>query len=222
MVRSAWRTSDAVESWSWRGCEGRKAEIEVYSTDEHVELLLNGRRIGRRRAGHRKGFMARFTVPYQPGTLTAVAYSGGTETSRTTLTSSTGPLHLAITGESRIAADGADLLFADISLTDDAGEVEMLADETVEVTVSGPGELIGFGTAAPASTESFLSPRRTTYRGRALAVIRSTGEPGEITVTASARSAGTAELVVDAVAATHAPDHGTLLGTSAHDGLQLT
>ena len=200
MVRSAWRTTDAVESWSWRGCEGRKAQVEVYCADDEVELFLNGRRIGRRRTGQRKGFLARFTVPYQPGTLTAVAYRDGVETSRTSLTSATGPVRLDVTGKSRIVADGADLIFADISLVDDAGVVEMLADEPVEVTVSGPGELIGFGTAAPATTESFLSASRTTFRGRALAVIRSTGEPGQITVTATARTSGSAELIVDAVA----------------------
>ena len=201
MVRSAWRNSDAVESWSWRGCEGRKAEIEVYSTDDHVELFLNGRRIGRRRAGQVAGFVARFTVPYQPGTLTAVAYRHGVETSRTSLTSATGPLHLAITGETRIVANGADLVFAEISVVDDSGVVEMLADHTVDISVSGPGELIGFGSAAPASTESFLSTSRTTFRGRALAVVRSTGDPGTITVTASALAGDPAELVIESAVA---------------------
>lgn len=201
MVRSAWRNSDAVESWSWRGCEGRKAEIEVYSTDDHVELFLNGRRIGRRRAGQVAGFVARFTVPYQPGTLTAVAYRHGVETSRTSLISATGPLHLAIAGETRIVANGADLVFAEIALVDDSGVVDMLADQTVDISVSGPGELIGFGSAAPASTESFLSTSRTTFRGRALAIVRSTGEPGTITVTASALAGDPAELVIDSVVA---------------------
>lgn len=209
MVRSAWRTTDAVESWSWRGCEGRKAEVEVYSPDDHVELLLNGRSIGRRPAGQRKGFLARFAVPYAPGTLTAVGYRAGVETSRSSLTSATGPVHLAIEGENRVLADGADLVFADITLVGANGQVEMLGDETVAVAVSGPGELIGLGAAAPASVESFLSPSRTTYRGRALAVIRSTGEPGQITVTATALTAGTAELVVDAVPASAMPEHGT-------------
>lgn len=200
VVRSAWRTTDAVESWSWRGCEGRKAEIEVYSTDDHVELWLNGRRVGRRRAGRRRGFLARFAVPYEPGTLTAVGYRAGVETTRTSLTSASGPVHVTIEGENRIVADGDDLLFAAISLVGGNGEVEMLADELVEISVSGPGELVGYGTAAPSSVESFLSSSRTTYRGRALAVIRSTGEPGQIIIRATAATRGTAELVAAATA----------------------
>ena len=96
-------------------------------------------------------------------------------------------------------ADGADLLFADIAITDGSGVVEMLADEQVVLDVTGPGELIGFGTAAPASEEAFTGNTRTTFRGRALAVIRPTGKPGFITVSAQSQTLGAADLVVEAI-----------------------
>lgn len=200
MVRSAWRNTDAVESWSWRGCEGRKAEIEVYSTDDQVTLLLNGQRIGRRRAGRRRGYLAKFTVPYQAGILTAVGYRNGVEVSRSVLRSSQGDLGLRMVSEGHsIAADGNDLIFAEIAITDQNGIVEMLADEKVALSVAGPGELIGFGTAAPAPDEEFTADARTTFRGRALAVIRSTGKPGRITITATSQNLGSATLVIEAV-----------------------
>ncbi len=203
MVRSAWRKTDAVESWSWQGCEGSKAEIEVYTADDSVTLLLNGRRIGSRRAGRRRGYIARFTAPYEPGELTAIAYRDGVEVSRTTLRSARPTLTLALTAEAEsVVADGADLIFANFAIQDADGVVEMLADEQVTVTVSGPGELVGFGTAAPATEEDFTADTRTTFRGRALAVVRSTGEPGTITITARTESRGEATLTVDAVAST--------------------
>ncbi len=196
IVRSTWRSTDAVESWSWRGCEGRRAEIEVYSTDDEVELLLNGRSVGRRKAGRRRGYLARFRVPYEPGVLTAVGYRGGAETARSELTSAGAALMLNLHAESgSLAADGSDLAFVTIELADAAGTVEMLADEEVTVTVSGPGILAGLGTAAPAPTTPFTSARTSTYRGRALAVVRSTGEPGLVVVTAtSATGAARIEL----------------------------
>ena len=201
MVRSAWRKTDAVESWSWQGCEGAKAEIEVYSAEDSVTLFLNGRRIGSRRAGRRHGYLARFAAPYEPGELTAVAYRNGVEVSRTTLRSARPTLTLAGSAEAEsIAADGADLVFAHLSLQDADGVVEMLADEQVTVTVSGPGELVGYGTAAPATEEEFTADTRTTFRGRALAIVRSTGEPGTITITARAESRGEVALTVNAVA----------------------
>lgn len=203
MVRSAWRTTDAVESWSWQGCEGRKAEVEVYSSDDHVALFLNGRRIGRRRAGRRRGYLAKFRVPYQPGILTAVGYRDGTEVSRSVLRSAEGELGLRIVSDAHaIAANGDDLVFAEIAITDHNGVVEMLADEKVVLSVTGPGELIGFGTAAPASHEEFTAGTRTTFRGRALAVVRPTGKPGRITITAKSQNMGSADLVVEALPTT--------------------
>jgi beta-galactosidase len=213
MVRSAWRKTDAVESWSWRGCEGRKAEIEVYSADNEVALLLNGRLIGRRRAGQRRGYLARFTVPYEPGTLTAIGYRNGAETSRTSLHTARGPLQVSLAPEGDVVcADGKDLVFAHISLADAHGAVEMLADQQVQLTVTGPGELIGYGTAAPATEEAFDSDTRTTFRGRALAVIRATGEPGRIRIAARGHTLGEAEIIVEAVSAEAA--HSDRLGNA--------
>lgn len=201
MVRSAWRATDAVESWSWQGCDGRKAAIEVYSGDDHVVLYINGRRVGRRRAGRRRGYVARFSAPYEPGNLTAVGYRRGIEVSRTTLRSATGPLELRMVSETdRITVDGNDLIFSEIAITDNSGSVEMLADEQIHLDVTGPGELVGFGTAAPAPTESFNRNTCTTFRGRALAVIRPTGGEGTITITAQAQVAGSATSVVQVAA----------------------
>jgi beta-galactosidase len=206
MVRSAWRATDAVESWSWQGCDGRRAEVEVYSADDHVALFLNGRRLGRRRTGRRRGYRARFTTAYEPGALTAVGYRGGVEVSRTILTSAEGPLQVRLSSETRsVASDGSDLIFAEVTISGTNGVVEMLADEQVRLTISGPGELIGYGTAAPAPEESFTGSVCTTFRGRALAVIRPTGA-GKIILTALGEAAGSAELEVHVSAPASEPD----------------
>jgi hypothetical protein len=199
-VRSAWRVTDAVESWSWRGMEGRMAEIEVYATEDEVELFLNGRSLGRRAAGKRRRFVTRFKTPYERGTLVAVGYRNGKPVSRTSLRSAAEKLTLQLAAEREtILADGADLAFVMVTLADADGEAEMLADDQVELTVSGPAELIGFGSAAPANDESFLTNRHSTYRGRALAILRSTGSPGEIRCQAASASTGSAELHLRAI-----------------------
>ena len=57
-VRSAWRTTDAVESWAWRGSDGKRAEVTVYSAADEIELVLYGRSVGRRRCGEEAGYQA--------------------------------------------------------------------------------------------------------------------------------------------------------------------
>ena len=44
--KSVWRGTNAMESWAWSGCEGNKAEVEVYSDAAAVELLLGGKSLG--------------------------------------------------------------------------------------------------------------------------------------------------------------------------------
>jgi hypothetical protein len=197
VVRSAWRSTDAVESWAWRGCEGRKAEVEVYSTDDEIELLLNGRSLGRRKAGRRRGFCTRFTTAYEPGELVAIGYRNGVPVSRSALASTSGPLSLQLTSESD-SLIGDELAFVTVSIADTAGIVEMLADDQVTIDVQGAAELIGFGSAAPATEESFVTNTHTTYRGRALVVLRPTGVPGPVRVTAKSAVHGHTVITLEA------------------------
>ena len=219
-VRSAWRITDAVESWAWRGSNGKRAEITVYSAADEVELVLNGRSVGRRRAGEEKGYRATFTVPWQPGVVRVIAYRGHQEVGRSELRSASGELHARLSPESDVLrADGDDLAFVHVELADTHGVVEMLDDDVVEIEVTGPAELIGYGTAAPAPEESFLSSRTTTYRGRALAILRSTGGAGIIRVTAHSRRHGDAIADILAVPTDElAPKHRAELHADARLG----
>lgn len=190
--RVAWRSTDAVQSWSWLGCEGRAAEIEVYSTDDQVELILNGRSLGRRAAGVRRGFISRFRVPYEPGELTAVGYRGGVETSRSSLHSA-GPARLSLRAEeAQLVADGRDLAFVWVEFVDEQGIVESNNDDSVALEVTGPAVLSGYGSAATATKDSFAGERATTFQGRALAVLRSTGGGGDVVIKATSTRLGTA------------------------------
>ena len=38
--------SNAIESWSWDGCSGKKAQVEVYARADRVELFINGKSVG--------------------------------------------------------------------------------------------------------------------------------------------------------------------------------
>lgn len=197
VIRMAWRASDAIESWAWSGKEGTRADVEVYADADQVDLLINGRSLGRRRVA---GFVARFRLPYENGTLTAVAYRSGREIGRSDLRSSDGAVLVLEPESDSIVADGQDLCFVRVEMRDTAGVVEMLADAEVELELSGPAILAGFGSGAPTTTESFVDPVHRTYYGRALAALRTTGEHGTITLTARS-SRGESTVSIEALAA---------------------
>ncbi|MEV0354847.1 glycoside hydrolase family 2 TIM barrel-domain containing protein [Nocardia sp. NPDC050697] len=203
VAKVAWRSTDAVQSWSWQGCVGRLAQVEVYSADDEVELIVNGRSVGRRKPRHH---LARFALPYEYGVVVAVGYRGGRETGRSALRSSTGELELTVVPEApQMSADGADLAFIGIQIADADGVVEMLADTEVTLEIEGPAELVGFGSADPAPIGSYVGATARTYRGRALAVLRSIGAAGTVRVTARSPSYPQATAVIATVAAKRAP-----------------
>jgi beta-galactosidase len=195
---SGWSWADVVASWSWDGHEGAPVVVEVYADADDVELLLDGRSLGRRPAGAGHRFRAEFEVTYEPGRLEAVARRGNEEVGRTSLRSASGPVLLdARADRSEIAADTAALAFVELTLVDASGALHRSADRKVTVEVAGPGVLQGLGSADPCSEESFTGAVCTTFDGRALAVIRPTGV-GVITVTATAEGCDPRQLHIDA------------------------
>ncbi|WP_436789969.1 glycoside hydrolase family 2 TIM barrel-domain containing protein [Yinghuangia sp. YIM S10712] len=181
-----WAWSDSVGSWTWPGFEDAPIAVEVYSDADEVELLVNGTSLGRRAVGGENRFRTEFETVYQPGELVAVAYRDGVETGREALRTAAGPLRLRVEAERpSVAASGGDLAYVTVALADADGTVHTAADRPVALELAGPGVLVGFGSADPATEERFDATERRTYEGRALAVIRPTG-PGKIRVSASA------------------------------------
>ncbi|MFF2485088.1 glycoside hydrolase family 2 TIM barrel-domain containing protein [Microbacterium sp. NPDC058062] len=195
--RTPWRVSDAVPSWAWRGMTG-KAQIEVYSADDEVELLINGRSLGRKKTGAPRRFVTRFTTLYEPGELVAIGYRRGVETGRSSLRSAE-PVALTLRAETDVLTGPDDLAHVWAELADEHGVVDFAAADEVTVTVSGPASLAGLGSAAPATEETFVDDTHRTHHGRALAIVRATGEPGEVTVTVSSRRHGSATTVIQAL-----------------------
>ena len=196
--RTAWRVSDAINSWSWRGYEGSTAEVEVYSSADEVELILNGRVIQRRRSGRRSGYVTRFSVPYESGELTAVAYSGGNESGRSALHTA-GVTALRLRPETfQLASDGDDLAFVSVELADQDGVVNTAAIDTITVTIDGPASLVAFGSANPAPLEPFTGTQQVTYYGRALLVLRSETTAGPISIRATSVHHETAQATLAA------------------------
>lgn len=186
-IKTPWSWSDSISSWTWLGFEKKPIRVEVYSDAEEVELLLNGKSLGRALVGEEKEFIAIFDIVYEPGELKAIAYVDGQEIGMITLQTAGKGLDLRMDSDRDVLqATGEDLAYVTISFEDEVGVLQTSKDRKVSVNIEGAGVLQGFGSANPRSTENFLDTETTTFDGRALAVIRSKGEVGNIIVTASA------------------------------------
>ena len=193
-----WTWSDSVSSWTWAVDEGAPVVVEVYADADEVELLMNGRSLGRRPSGAPERYTSRFETVYEPGLLQAVAWREGEESGRSSLRSAKGEVVLdARVDRAVIAADHRDLAYVTLELVDSAGELYTSADRRVAVEVDGPGVLQALGSADPASEEGFTGSTCTTFDGRALSVVRPTGA-GRITLRVAADGCAAQEVVIDA------------------------
>ena len=78
------------------------------------------------------------------------------------------------------------IAYVQVEAIDEAGNLVPDASLRVSVTVSGPAEILAAGNASPDQMESLKDPAFNTFRGKALVIIRSDGNAGNITITAEA------------------------------------
>ncbi len=196
---SMWRDTDAVGSWSWAGCEGKKNKVTVYASGAFAELFVNGRSCGKKKTREFKAVYKK--VPYEPGTVTAVSYDeAGREIARSSLTTALGETEIRLYPEkTELLAGGKDLCYINIELAGADGVVRAAEDRRVTVEVCGAGELLALGSAKPNMGEDFISDTHTTYYGKALAVIRTAEEKGAITVTVHADGLDDQSVTVQAI-----------------------
>ncbi len=178
---SAWKMSNAIPSWSWRGCAGRSANVEVYARAHSVELLVNGRSVGKKEM--KNDCIAKFRCTYEDGTVEAVSYDRyGKETGRCALHTAGPETQLRAVPEEPSVAPGR-LCHIRLQYTDGNGERKPLERGILTVEVSG-GKLLGLGSACPYNEIGYGTNRTDTYYGEAFAVVQAGGGGRvELTVT---------------------------------------
>ena len=178
---SAWKMTNAMPSWSWTGCEGKKANVEVYARAARVELVLNGHTVGSKTL--KNDCLARFSIPYESGTLEAVSYDAADhEIGRCKLQSAGGTTRLTLDAEEATVKPGH-LCYIRLRYTDENGITKPLVRGNIQVQVRG-GTLVGMGSACPFNKHSYLDSETDTYYGEALAIVRM-GDGDAMTIAAS-------------------------------------
>jgi beta-galactosidase len=194
-----WAWEPVLDTWTFPGQEGKPTQVDVYSIDDEVELFINGVSVGRKPAGAAVKNKAIFKVNYQPGTVEAIGYKGGKETGRFKLVTASAPAALRLTlDRSLIKADIGSIAYIDIEIQDKTGVLVKHGEPDIIVEVTGAGELCAVGTGNPISEEMYVGNHRKAYLGHLLAVVRSTGQPGEITLNARTEGLPAAQVKIQA------------------------
>lgn len=198
IIAMSWASYPTLPSWTWSGQEGKPFTVEVYSGTETVRLFLDDRLIGEKPTGRDQAFKADFEVPYSPGTLKAVGVRGGKAVAQSILETTGKPVRLKLTADRTVlSADGQDLAFVTVEALDEKGRLQVNDDEIVHFTVSGTGTLAAVGNGDGQSQDPYSGDMCGLFHGRALVVLRTSRDEGQIKLTAKADSLTETSIVVE-------------------------
>ena len=178
ILETRWSVWPTWESWNWPGWEGKPIDVEIYTKASWVVLYCNDKLYGKVNVGPETGYKAVFNIDYEPGCLEAITNEDGA-----VLYTAEAPVALRLTPDRHvITADGQDLCFITVEVIDSEGNVCPDAAIPCEAFVKGQGQLLAFASADLKDREPYTSPRVTTWKGRALLVVRSTEKKGKAQV----------------------------------------
>ena len=178
---TGWQLTKALESWSWRGCSGKQANVELYARAAEVELFVNGKSVGKKSMKNK--CRVRFKTTYADGEITAVSYDGGgKEIGRYTLSTAGEDTVLQVCPEEKTVKPHG-LAFISLRYTDGAGVWKPMEKHTLRVEVEN-GELAGLGSANAYAEGNYAQDTTKTYYGEAMAIVRANGS-GPVRVTVS-------------------------------------
>ena len=132
-------------------------------------------------------------MKYEPGELKVVTYKNGRKWAENTVKTTDKPaMLLTSTDRKIIKADGKDLAFITVQISDKDGLMVPRLNNLIEFSIEGPGEIVATDNGDQINMVSFSSKEREAFNGLALVVVRSlAGASGSITV--KAKSSGLKE-----------------------------
>ncbi|MDN5316117.1 MAG: beta-galactosidase [Thermoanaerobacterium sp.] len=168
----------------WDFNKGQLIDVRVCSNAPKIELQLNGNTIGTYEIDHEHGtqLVGCWKIPYEEGELKAIAYDETGKIVATDVRKSfkdAKKIRLHPDKES-IIANGTDLIFVEITVEDEDGNIVENANNRVHVNVTGAGRLIGLDNGDSTDYDQYKGLSRRLFSGKLMAIIGATLEPGKI------------------------------------------
>jgi beta-galactosidase len=185
--KAAWAARPLVHifpHWNWPGKEGKPIKVQCYTNCNEVELLLNGKSLGRKTAVAFEKL--EWELVYQPGKLEARGYNNSKLVTDDVQETTTAPFEIALESDcSTLKADGCDVAVIRVEIKDSLGRVVPVADNLVTFSIEGPGKIIGTGNGNPSSHEPDKASQRMAFNGYCMVLVQTSKTPGNIHLTAS-------------------------------------
>lgn len=229
LYQSQWNDSvntvHVLPSWNQQDIpvQNGNVQVSVFTDAYKVELYLNGRLIGSKtatenttNAGYKyytfdnDALYPTFTVPYEAGTIEAKGYdkSGNllNNTDGRSIVKTYGEVSSVSLNADRttINADGYDLSYITVDLVDDKGNLAYGANNRLTYTLEGNGKIVGLDNGNAADTDRYKPQSdklgsRSAFSGKALVIVQSTKNAGEIILNVSGEGLESKSITINSV-----------------------
>ncbi|MGA2061205.1 MAG: glycoside hydrolase family 2 TIM barrel-domain containing protein [Thermoguttaceae bacterium] len=194
-----WAVWPAWESWTWPGMEGKDLTVVVYSRYDKVRLYLNDKLLGEKPTKQNAQYCASFTAPFAPGTLKAAGVQGDKEVGEYVLRTAGDAAKIRLSPDrANVQANSQDLSYVTVEVLDKDDRIQPNAENIVKFSISGPGAIAGMDNGDMRDDEPYKGNQRKVFHGRAIVVIRTSSDPGDIKLTASAEGLAPAAVTIQA------------------------
>ena len=200
LYRSHWNKNEhtihLLPHWTWTGREGQVTPVYCYTDYPSAELFVNGKsqgRITKNKDSRLDRYRLRWqNVKYEKGEIKVVVYDKqGNKAGEKTVKTAGKPAKLQLTADrSTIAADGCDLAFITVSLTDKNGTLCPDADHLLEFKVTGAATFNSVCNGDATSLEVFTEPTMRLFHGQLVVVVQASTAPGKATLTVRDKNTG--------------------------------
>jgi beta-galactosidase len=185
------QTGSEEQSENWNRKEGSKVSIYTYTNCDEVELLLNGKSLGRKKnpedAEHRNQILWK-DIPYEKGTLKAVGYQSSQRqqihpVAHHSLSTTGKAVKLMIEADNQTwRADGQDLQHLRITAVDSKGRQVWNCGDEISISIDGDAHIAAIGNGDIFGNDVSCTNTCHLYKGTALVILRSASKPSTVTL----------------------------------------
>ena len=175
----------------WNRKPGSVLELFTYTNADEVELVLNGKSLGRKKnpiGDNSQRNRPKWTnIPYADGYLEAIAYTNGKVVARHKIETAGKAVRLIATPEDNSwQADGTDLMHVRIQAVDSKGRRVPMAQDELHFAVEGNASIVAVSSGDHNSDELNVTDHRRLWNGSALVILRAGQSPSRILLRTSA------------------------------------
>ena len=174
-------------SENWNRAEGSKASIYIYTNGDEVELLLNGKSLGRKanpKEAKLRNQIRWGEIAYKSGKLEAVAYKNGKPVARHALETTGKPAKIiAEPDNTNWQADGMDLQHVRLTVVDSKGRRCLSYNDELDFSITGDASIVAVTNGDIATDEIATQTHVRLWQGQAMVILRSGRQASKITLT---------------------------------------